>query len=302
MSTPSAYVAPASEGSFRHQHSARYRATTLLSNLAKYGALVLLSCFFILPWVWMISTSLKNPNELAIWPPIWIPDPVRWDNYISAFRQALFSQYVVNTLIVALPSVAGAVLSNTLVAYGFARVRWPGRDAVFAVVLATMILPGFVTFIPLYIIFTRIGWVNTYMPLVVPAWLGNAFFIFLLRQFFMGLPQELSDAARVDGASDIGIFWRIILPLSQPIVITVMIQSFLYHWNDFLAPLIYLNSEQNKTLALGLAQVLSYPAGGQGRWEVLMAAATITLLPCVVIFFIGQKFFIQGVVLTGIKG
>ncbi len=300
MSTPSAYVAPASEGSFRHQHSARYRATTLLSNLAKYGALVLLSCFFILPWVWMISTSLKNPNELAIWPPIWIPDPVRWDNYISAFRQALFSQYVVNTLIVALPSVAGAVLSNTLVAYGFARVRWPGRDAVFAVVLATMILPGFVTFIPLYIIFTRIGWVNTYLPLIVPAWLGNAFFIFLLRQFFMGLPQELSDAARVDGASDIGIFWRIILPLAKPAIAVVALFQFIGSWNDYFGPLIYLSDKARYTISIGIANMQSTYGFMNFAW--IMAATVMSVLPIVILFFFAQRTFIEGIALTGLKG
>jgi multiple sugar transport system permease protein len=300
MSTPSAYVAPASEDSFRHRHSLRYRATALLSSLLKYGALLLFSCFFILPWVWMISTSLKNPDELAIWPPIWIPDPVRWDNYISAFRQAQFSQYVLNTLIVALPSVAGAVLSNTLVAYGFARVRWPGRDAVFAVVLATMILPGFVTFIPLYIIFTRIGWVNTYMPLVVPAWLGNAFFIFLLRQFFMGLPQELSDAARVDGASDIGIFWRIILPLAKPAIAVVALFQFIGSWNDYFGPLIYLSDKSRYTISIGIANMQSTYGFMNFAW--IMAATVMSVLPIVILFFFAQRTFIEGIALTGLKG
>jgi multiple sugar transport system permease protein len=298
MSTPSAYVA--SEGSLQHRHSLRYRASAVLSGLLKYGALVLFSCFFILPWVWMISTSLKNPNELAIWPPIWIPDPVRWDNYISAFRQAQFSTYVLNTLIVALPSVAGAVLSNTLVAYGFARVRWPGRDAVFAVVLATMILPGFVTFIPLYIIFTRIGWVNTYMPLVVPAWLGNAFFIFLLRQFFMGLPQELSDAARVDGASDIGIFWRIILPLAKPAIAVVALFQFIGSWNDYFGPLIYLSDKSRYTISIGIANMQSTYGFMNFAW--IMAATVMSVLPIVILFFFAQRTFIEGIALTGLKG
>ncbi|OQA47510.1 MAG: L-arabinose transport system permease protein AraQ [Chloroflexi bacterium ADurb.Bin325] len=300
MSTPSAYVVPASEGSLRHQHSLRFRATAALSALLKYGALVLLSGFFILPWVWMLSTSLKNPNELAIWPPIWIPNPIRWDNYISAFKQALFATYVLNTLIVALPSVIGAVLSNTLVAYGFARVRWPGRDAVFAVVLATMILPGFVTFIPLYIIFSRIGWVNTYLPLVAPAWLGNAFYIFLLRQFFMGLPQELSDAARVDGASDLGIFWRIILPLAKPAIAVVALFQFISSWNDYFGPLIYLSDKARYTISLGIANMQSTYGFMNFAW--IMAATVMSVLPIVILFFFAQRTFIEGIALTGLKG
>ncbi len=300
MSTPSAYVAPASEGSFRHQHSARYRATTLLSNLAKYGALVLLSCFFILPWVWMISTSLKNPDELAIWPPIWIPDPVRWDNYISAFRQALFSQYVINTLIVALPSVAGAVLSNTLVAYGFARVRWPGRDAVFAIVLATMILPGFVTFIPLYIIFTRIGWVNTYMPLVVPAWLGNAFFIFLLRQFFLTIPLEMDDAARIDGCSTLGIYWRIMLPAGKARDCGGCALPVHRQLERLFRPADLSQRQGPVAISIGIANMQSTYGFMNFAW--IMAATVMSVLPIVILFFFAQRTFIEGIALTGLKG
>ncbi|MBM4029469.1 MAG: carbohydrate ABC transporter permease, partial [Planctomycetes bacterium] len=187
VSTRQTTLAAVADGPRRRPRTLRYRVLFATTSVFKYAALVFFSGFFVLPWVWMISTSLKNPQELAVWPPIWIPNPIRWDNYVSAFRQAAFAQYVINTLIVAVPSVIGAVLSNALVAYGFARVRWPGRDIVFAVVLATLILPGFVTFIPLYIIFRKLNWINTYLPLVIPAWLGSPFFIFLLRQFFMGL-------------------------------------------------------------------------------------------------------------------
>jgi multiple sugar transport system permease protein len=299
MTTPSAYIGPAPD-SLRHQHTMRYRATVATVNILKYGALVLFSCFFILPWVWMISTSLKNPQELVVWPPIWIPHPIRWDNYISAFRQASFATYVVNTLIVAVPSVAGAVLSNSLVAYGFARVRWPGRDAVFAIVLATLILPGFVTFIPLYIIFRRLDWINTYLPLVIPAWLASPFYIFLLRQFFMGLPVELSDAARVDGASDLGIFWRIILPLAKPAIAVVALFQFIGSWNDYFGPLIYLSDKSRYTISIGIANMQTTYGFMNFAW--IMAATVMSVLPIVVLFFFAQRTFIEGIALTGLKG
>src|SRR4051812_37563767 len=191
-------AAPVRGFSDKQSRPTRVQLLRILGSVLKYGALLLCSLFFILPWVWMISTSLKNAQELAVYPPIWIPQPIRWDNYLHAFQEAELARYMVNTLLIALPSVIGAVASNALAAYGFARVRWPGRDTVFALVLATLILPGFVTFIPLYLIFKNLGWINSFLPLIVPNFVGNAFFIFLLRQFFMTLPEELSDAARVD--------------------------------------------------------------------------------------------------------
>lgn len=276
-----------------------YLAALTLGAL-QYGVLLLLSCFFILPWVWMISTSLKNPSELVIWPPVWIPRPIRWDNYISAFREAAFSQYLGNTLLVTVPSVLGAVVSNSLAAYGFARVRWPGRDVVFATLLATMILPGFVTFIPLYILFRRIDWIDTYLPLVVPAFLGNPFFIFLLRQFLMGLPNEISDAARVDGASEFSTFTQIIMPLAKPALAVVALFQFIGSWNDYFGPLIYLNDKARYTISLGIANMQSSYGFSNFAW--IMAATCMSVLPIIVLFFFAQRTFIEGIALTGLKG
>lgn len=295
-----AAVSATPRGARRAPKPLQIRLVDLILGVLKYGGLVLLSCFFVLPWVWMVSTSLKNPSELVVWPPIWIPHPIRWDNYASAFQQAAFSQYLGNTLLVTVPSVLGAVTSNSLAAYGFARVRWPGRDVVFAILLATMILPGFVTFIPLYVLFRRINWVNTYLPLVVPTFLGNPFFIFLLRQFLMGLPMEISDAARVDGASEFGIFTQVIMPLARPAIAVVALFQFIGSWNDYFGPLIYLNDKARYTISLGIANMQSSYGFSNFAW--IMAATCMSVLPIIVLFFFAQRTFIEGIALTGLKG
>jgi multiple sugar transport system permease protein len=284
----------------QHRHSARYQTLHGATEAMKYTVLLLFSAFFILPWVWMVSTSLKNPQELVVWPPIWIPNPIRWDNYVQAIGQAEFSRFVVNTLKIAIPSVIGAVLANSLVAYGFSRIRWPGRDAVFALVLATMILPGFVTFIPLYVIFHRLGWVNTYAPLVIPVYFASPFFVFLLRQFFMGLPIELSDAAKVDGASELAIFWQIILPLAKPALAVVALFQFIHSWNDYFGPLIYLNDKALYTVSLGIANMRTTYGFMNFAW--IMAATVMSVVPIIVLFFFAQRTFIEGIALTGLKG
>lgn len=265
-----------------------------------YVVLIALSCFFVLPWIWMFSTSLKSPQELNVWPPIWIPNPPRWDNYIHAFNEAQLDIYAINTFKVTISSVVGAVLSNALIAYGFACIDWPGRDAVFGIVLATMILPGFVTFIPLYIIFRKINWINTFYPLVVPVWLGNPFFIFLLRQFFMGLPEELSDSARVDGASELRIFAQIALPLARPALAVVALFQFISSWNAYFGPLIYLSDGSKWTITLGIANMRT--AYGFSNFAWIMAATTISTIPIIMLFFFTQRTFIEGVTLTGLKG
>jgi multiple sugar transport system permease protein len=284
----------------RRTSAAQYRLMRRGLGVLKYVALVLFACFFILPWIWMITTSLKNPQELAVWPPIWIPHPVRFDNYLNAFQQAEFARFFLNTLVVSVPSVVGAVLSNALVAYGFSRVKWPGRDVVFGVVLGTLILPGFVTFIPLYIIFHKLGWINTYLPLVIPTFLANPFFIFLLRQFFMGLPVELSDAARVDGASELNIFLQIILPLARPAIAVVALFQFIGSWNDYFGPLIYLSDKSLYTVSLGIANMQSTYGFMNYAW--IMAATVMSVLPIVILFFFAQRTFIEGIALTGLKG
>jgi multiple sugar transport system permease protein len=283
-----------------HEQAVGARTSRMIGSLVKYTLLVFFAGFFVLPWVWMISTSLKNPDELAVYPIIWIPDPIRWDNYIEAFRRAEFPRYIWNTILVALPSVAGALLSNALVAYGFARVRWPGRDAVFGLVLATLILPGFVTFIPLYLIFKQLNWINSYLPLIVPTFFGNPFFIFLLRQFFMSLPEELADAARVDGASELRIFSQIILPLSKPALAVVALFQFIGSWNDYFGPLIYINDKALYTISLGIANMRASYGFSNFAW--IMAATCMTVLPIIVLFFFAQRTFIEGIALTGLKG
>jgi ABC-type glycerol-3-phosphate transport system permease component len=210
--------------------------------------------------------------------------------------------YFKNSAIVTTLSTAGAVLSSSLVAYSFARLRWPGRDIWFGVVLATMILPEIVTLIPTYILFSRLHWVNTFLPLVVPPWLGGgAFYIFLLRQFYRGIPMELSEAAHIDGASELRIWWQIVMPLARPALAAVTIFAFNGAWEDYLHPLIYLSSESKYTLQLGLT-TFEGSGGGVPQWNLMMAASIVVMLPVVIVFFLGQRYFIEGVTLTGLKG
>lgn len=272
----------------------------MLGHAVRHAALIFLACLFLAPWFWMISTSLKGMREIMVFPPVWIPHTLHWENYWRALTQVPMGQYTVNTLIYALATAMGAVLSNSIVAYGFARLRWPGRDILFILVISTLIVPFQVTMIPLYVLFSKLHWINTLYPLIVPAWLGNAFFIFLLRQFFMTIPQEFSEAARIDGASEIGILWRVILPLAKPALIVVALFQFIAAWTDFLGPLIYLTDQAHYTLSLGLANMQgSY---GFSDFSAIMAASAVTALPIVALFFVGQRAFVQGITLTGIKG
>jgi ABC-type glycerol-3-phosphate transport system permease component len=261
--------------------------------------LVLGAIVTLLPIVWLVSTSLKIPAQTYKYPPEWIPNPVRWQNYPDALTAMPFGRFTVNTLIISGASIAGVLLSSSLAAYGFARLRFPGRDALFVLVLTALMLPQTVTLIPRYIEFRELGWIDSWWPLIVPNWFGNAYFIFLLRQFFRTIPRDLSDAARVDGASEFRIFWQIIMPLSRPALMVVVVFSFLYNWNDFLEPLIYITSEEKKTIALGL---YSFQGGFSTEWNLLMAASAVMIVPVVVLFFFLQRYFIQGVVLTGLKG
>jgi len=283
-----------------HERAASARLWGWIGTFGKYALLLFFGGFFVLPWIWMISTSLKNPDELAVYPIIWIPDPVRWDNYIEAFSRAEFSRFLGNTVLIAVPSVIGALLSNALVAYGFARIRWPGRDLLFGTLMATLILPGFVTFIPLYLIFKQLNWINSYLPLVVPTFFGNPFFVFLLRQFFMSLPEELADAARVDGASEFRIFWQIILPLSRPALAVVALFQFIGSWNDYFGPLIYINDKALYTISLGIANMRASYGFSNFAW--IMAATCMSVLPIIVLFFFAQRTFIEGIALSGLKG
>jgi multiple sugar transport system permease protein len=279
----------------RVSRQARRRLRTGLG----YGLAVLVAILFLLPLFWMISSSLKPDYQVLEFPPRWLPDPIRWANYPEALTYVPFGRYTLNTLIISMATIIGHLLSCTVVAYAFARLRAPGKDALFLVVLATMMLPYPVTMIPIYIGFKTLGWVNSFLPLVVPAFFGSPFYIFLLRQFFLTLPAELEDAARVDGANTLQTIWHVILPISKPALATVAIFTFQASWNDFLGPLIYLHEQTKYTVSLGLN---FFRSSYDIRWAYLMAASLVTMLPVVILFFLAQRLFIQGITLTGMKG
>jgi ABC-type glycerol-3-phosphate transport system permease component len=260
------------------------------------GGLLMLTPFF-----WLVSSSLKAPHQIYVFPPQWIPDPVQWNNYVEVFEVVPVLQYFANTLTITILATTGVVLSSSLAAYSFARLRFPGREVVFAGILATIMLPFVVTMIPVYIMFTQLGWVGTFLPLIVPSWFGGPVTIFLLRQFFRTIPLELEDAARIDGASRPRIFAQIILPLARPALTVVMVLALLHNWNDFLAPLIYLQKRDMYTLALGL-NALQYFEGGLDWTHYVMVLATLMILPVLVIYFLAQRALVEGIVLTGIKG
>jgi multiple sugar transport system permease protein len=271
----------------------------LISELAAHLLLLLFGIAFALPFFWQLSTSLKPDAQIFVLPPQWIPDPIQWDNYPRALTYIPYFLYFRNTLYIAIFNVVAIMISCTLVAYGFARINWPGRNLFFGVLLATLMIPYPVTLIPTFLIFRALGWIGSAHPLTWPAFFGSAFYIFLLRQFYMTIPQELSHAAKIDGASEFSIYWRIILPLSRPALATVALFTFLANWNDFLGPLIYLSNKDQYTLALGL---YGFAGARRTEWGLLMAAGTVTVLPIVVLFFLAQRTFIQGVTLTGTKG
>lgn len=273
---------------------------------AAHIALVVLSLIFFMPLLWMLSTSVKPIEETMKTPPQWIPSHYLWGNYPKAihYREEElgyipFLVYARNTLLVTVLTVMGAVISNTLVAYSFARLKWRGRDLFFGVTLATMMVPFPVTMVPTFSLFKWLGWVGTYRPLWVPAFFGGAFSIFLLRQFFRTIPMELSEAAKIDGASEIQTFTDVILPLARPAVAVVALFTFMGTWNDFLGPLIYLVDQNTFTLSQGL-QAYQTQHGGT-PWNLLMAASCLVILPVVVVFFLAQKVFIQGIATSGLK-
>ncbi|MBX6773269.1 MAG: carbohydrate ABC transporter permease [Chloroflexi bacterium] len=275
------------------------RTLTIGGHLLALLVLVVGAVGFVFPLVWMISTSLKSESEVFAVPPIWIPATIRWDNYPAVFTYFPFWLYLRNTLLITVPSVLGTVISSALPAYGFSRIRWPGRDAVFALVLATLMIPGWTTLIPVYVLFARMHWVGTFLPLIVPNFFGSAFFIFLLRQFFLRQPQELVDAARIDGASHLGVFARIILPLSKPALAVVALFSFMANWTDFFGPLIFLNNADLYTLSIGL---YSFQSQHQTDWTTLMAASLMVLSPMIILFFFTQRTFVEGITFTGLRG
>ncbi|MCC2672514.1 MAG: binding-protein-dependent transport system inner rane component [Armatimonadetes bacterium] len=267
--------------------------------LLTQAALLACSVVFVIPLYWLVSSSLKTDSQLHAWPPVWVPSPITTEHYVKGLQFIPFPRMLLNTLIVAIGSVIGTVISCSLVAYSLAMMRWKGRDFLFYMLLATMMLPGQVTMVPLFVLFAKMGWVDTFLPLVVPHFFGGAFSIFLLRQFFLGIPRDLSEAARIDGCGPWGIYQRIVLPLSKPVVATVSLFTFLAAWNDYMGPLIYLANPRNFTLSLGLAMFNSQYGSYPGQ---LMAVTTVMTLPILVLFFLTQRTFIQGMSTSGIKG
>jgi ABC-type glycerol-3-phosphate transport system permease component len=261
-----------------------------------------------LPFFWTLVSSGKDVNELYRYPPTFWPETARFiENYQEIWRVVPFGRWLVNTTYVTALALLGTILSATIVAYGFARFRFPGRDAFFFITLATIMLPVEVTLIPTYLLFKNFQWIDTYYPLIVPSWFGGgAFNIFLMRQFMLSIPFDLDEAAKIDGASSWRILWQIIMPLTKPAIATMATLGFIGHWNNFLGPLIFLNTQEKYTVAVGLRYFQSAVAQGSAvarpQDHLLMGAALIVALPCLILFFIGQKYFVQGIVTTGLKG
>lgn len=273
-----------------------------LSGIVTHGVLITGSISMIIPLLWMLSTAFKQSGQEWVYPPVWIPSPIYWQNYPEAMAvlQQPFYRYVLNTLIITLGATTGTVFSASLAAFSFSRLRFKGRDTLFTLVISTMMLPTIVTLIPHFLIFKTLGWLDTFLPLIVPSWFGaSAFSIFLLRQFFMSIPRELDEAARVDGASSLQIFWNIILPLTGPALATVIIFQVMWRWNDFMDPLIYLNTEGNYTLALALR---TFQNVRSLRVNYLMALSSLQVVPVMLLFFLAQRYFIRGIALTGLGG
>jgi len=275
--------------------------------VAIQAALITLSLVYLLPLAWMLSTAIKNDKDTVKDPPVWIPQEIHWDNFWKAFDYnhsvlgySPFLVYGRNTLILVVLTVAGSVISNSIVAYSFARLKWPGRDLIFNLTLATMMIPFPVLMVPTFALYRDFGWIGTFRPLYVAAFFGGAFNIFLLRQFFRGIPMELSEAAKIDGCSEWQTFYQVILPLAKPALAVVALFTLMGTWNDFLGPLIYLQDQTQFTLSLGLQQYQSQ-AGGTS-FNLLMAASLIVITPIIVLFFFTQKLFIQGIAATGLKG
>jgi multiple sugar transport system permease protein len=272
-----------------------------------YLLAIVLGLMFLGPFLFALSGSLMNPSEMYVVPPRWIPSRLVWENYSMIWSLVPFTLYVRNTLIITGLAMAGQLASCCLVAYGFARFRFPGRNVIFIILLGTMAVPEEVTTIPQFLIFKGLGWTNTFLPLIVPSYFGGgAFSVFLLRQFFLTLPRDLDDAATIDGAGTLRILVQLLIPLSKPALATVAILSFVYHWNDFFRPVIYLDSKELYTVSLGLNYFKSAPIGAGGGGlpmaHLLMGASIIVTIPVIVVFFSLQRYFVQGIVMSGIKG
>jgi len=289
----SSLVRPAKRG--RGMTATRRLQRALAICTMSFGAI-----FFLLPLFWMVMSSVKTSSEVFAYPPKWFPASIQWGNYATAFEQMHFLTLLKNSALITSMAMLGALISSSMAAYAFARLRFAGRDLWFMVVLATMMLPGYVTMIPVYVIFRLLGWINTLKPLIIPSFLGGgAFYIFLLRQYLMTIPYDLDDAARMDGCSHYRIYWNILMPLARPALGAAAIFLFIGHWNDFFGPLIYLHSQENFTLALGLYR---FRGPYTVEWNYLMAGTLMVAAAPLIIFFVFQRYFIEGMVMSGMKG
>jgi multiple sugar transport system permease protein len=266
----------------------------LLHALIWLGGVVM-----VLPFLWMLSTSLKSQGEAMVYPPRWIPNPILWSNYVDVVQSFPFGTFAFNSLKIAIIGTVGQLISTSLAAYAFARMSFPGRNVLFIILLSTLMVPGQVTMIPTFILFNALGWVNTHYPLMVPAWFGGAFGTFLIRQFFFTVPQEYSDAAAIDGAGHLSIFWRIYMPLAKPVLATLALFTFMNHWNEFLLPVIYLTDQSKLTLTVGLS---TFRQQYSTLYHYLMAGTLLSIIPIFVLFVLLQKYFVRGIVMSGLKG
>jgi multiple sugar transport system permease protein len=264
-----------------------------------YSVLIIGTLAMLIPFYLMIATSMKSSAEYYQYPPSWVPHPWSWKNYVEVFNRVDFVAFSYNSAKIAVLSVLGAVISSAIVAYAFARLRFPGRSLLFGLAIATLFIPDQITTVPTFLIFNYLGWVDTHLPLWVPAWFSSAFGIFLLRQFFLTIPNDLEDAAKIDGCSPPGILWRIFLPLSKPAIATLAVFTFIGSWNSLFGPLIYLNSQEKYTLPMAVIFL-------RGRWEgneqLVLAGAVISLIPVLIVFASAQKYFVAGIATTGMKG
>lgn len=276
--------------------------TYLVRRFGLHALAVLVAVVLMLPFYWAVISSLKQMNEVRQLPLVWWPHIPQWINYVDVWQVRFFPAWVMNSVFLTVVATAGTVISSSLAGFAFARFRFPGKNLLFTLTLATLMLPAYVLLIPNYLLFWQLGWLNTYLPLTVPFWFGSAFFIFLFRQFFMTVPMELDEAARIDGASYPRIFWSIMLPLSAPVFATAAIIEGINQWNSFLRPLIILNRPENFPLSLGLRYFVVNPGDNLPKDHYLMAAAVMMTLPIIILFLIGQRSFVRGVVMTGIKG
>lgn len=269
-----------------------------LRRILLYTTLLLGSAIFLVPFLWMVSSSLKTTEQIFEIPPRLLPDPPQWANYTNSVQAIPFLRYLLNTLLICAGTVLANVFSASLVAYSFGILKWRGRNTLFKVLLATMLLPPQVTMVPVFVIFRHLGMIDTFWPLVLPALFGTPFFIFLMRQFYLGIPYDLVEAARIDGCREWTIYWRVIMPLSGPALATIALFSFIWAWTDFMNPLIYLQDQNKFTLSLGLQQ---FQESNNAQWGLLMAASTLITLPLVILFFTLQKYFVEGIATTGLK-